>query len=80
MMGRKVQKKSIVCCDQGTFSNDRNKFYARFDDQDFSKEVENICQPLLTVPNDIAITVKDVKKVFTHVNPHKASGPDGAGG
>ena len=46
----------------------------------FSKEVENICQPLLTVPNDIVITAEDVKKVFTRVNPHKTSGPDGVGG
>ena len=80
MMGRKVQKKGIVCDDPTTFSNDLNQFYGRFDDQDFTKDVEHICQPLLTVPNDVSVDVADVKKVFSHVNPRKACGPDGVGG
>ena len=79
MMGRKVQKKGIVCDDPTTFSNYLNNFYGRFDVQDFSNEVENVCQPLITVPNDISVDDKDVKKVFAHVNPRKAAGPDGVG-
>ena len=79
MMGRKVQKKGIVCDDPTTFSNDLNNFYGRFDVQDFSNEVENVCQPLISVPNDISVDDKDVKKVFAHVNPRKAAGPNGVG-
>ena len=38
MMGRKVQKKNIVCDDPMVFSNDLNRFYSRFDDKVLQKK------------------------------------------
>ena len=80
MMGRKVQKQGLKCDDPITFSNDLNSFYARFDDHDFSSEVQNVCKPLSTIPNDITVSEASVNKIFSRVNPRKASGPDGVGG
>ena len=80
MMGRKVKKQGMKCDDPLTFANDLNLFYSRFDTTDFSKETEDICKPLLTVPNDLSISENDVKKVFSRLNPRKACGPDGLGG
>ena len=79
-MGRKVKKQGMKCEDPLTFANDLNVFYSRFDTTDFSKETDTVCEPLLTVPNDVNVSEDDVKRVFSRLNPRKASGPDGVGG
>ena len=43
-------------------------------------EIDDVCQPLLTIPNNIRVTESDVKKVFSQLKPRKACGPDGVGG
>ena len=80
MMGKDVKKQGLKCDDPTKFANDLNTFYARFDEYDFSNEVDNVCQPLLTIPNDVPLFEKDVKKVLSRVNPKKACGPDRVGG
>ena len=80
MMGKNTKKQELKCNDPLTFANDLNVFYSRFDSTDFSRQIDNIYQPLLTIPNNIRVTESDVKKVFSQLKPRKAFGPDGVGG
>ena len=80
MMGKDKKKQGLKCDDPTKFANDLNNFYARFDEYDFSNEVENVCEPLLTIPNDVPLSEKEVKNVLSSVNPKKACGPDRVGG
>ena len=80
MMGKNTKKQELKCDDPLTFANDLNVFYSRFDCTDFSREIDDVCQPLLTIPNNIRVTESDVKKVFSQLKPRKACGPDWVGG
>ena len=80
MMGKDVKKGGVKCDDPIKFSNDLNSFYARFDKNDFSGETAQVCQPLLTVPNDVFVSESEVRKVLSDVNPRKARGPDRVSG
>ena len=62
MMGKNTKKQELKCDDSLTFANDLNVFYSRFDSTDFSREIDDVCQPLLTIPNHIRVTESDVKK------------------
>ena len=80
MMGKNTKKQELKCDDPLTFANDLNVFYSRFDSTDFSREIDDVCQPLSTIPNNIRVTESDVKKVFSQLKPRKVCGPDGVGG
>lgn len=79
-MGRNTKRQGLKCNNPLTFANDLNAFYSRFDTHDFSTESDDVCKPLLTVPNDVKVTESDVRKVFLQLKPRKACGPDGVGG
>ena len=78
--GENTKKQELKCDDPLTFANDLNVFYFRFDSTDFSREIDDVCQPLLTIPYNIRVTESDVKKVSSQLKPTKACGPDGVGG
>lgn len=80
MMGRGEQHKPIHGDDPVTFANDLNSFYARFDVHDFKKECNDLCVPLMSMPNDVTVSESDVTVCFSRINPRKAAGPDGLGG
>ena len=40
----------------------------------FSREIDDVCKPLLTIPNNIRVTESD-----SQLKPRKACGPDGVG-
>ncbi len=63
------------------FAEELNTFYARFDNQDFSKECEELVnQLLLQHDDDIIFTPKEVVAAFSKINPSKSHGPDQLGG
>ena len=72
-------KKAVKCepANVNEYSDDINKFFARFDQYDFSGECENI---LTSIPEaecgQIAINESDVIDLFDKVTVNKASGPD----
>ena len=75
-----MKKQGAKCDDPVEFANNLNNFYARFDKNDFSGETAQVCQPLLTVPNDVVLSESEVRKVLSDVNPRKARGPDRVSG
>ena len=56
--GENTKKHELKCDDPLTFANDLNVVYSRFDSTDFSREIHDICQPLLTIPNNFRVTEK----------------------
>ncbi|GFS13769.1 glutathione S-transferase [Elysia marginata] len=62
--------------------NELNKFYARFDAFDFSKEIDEQKEKLSTISNcenecdEIVFTERQVKNEFRKINERKACGPD----
>ena len=44
MMGRNQQQKPLTSADPSALANDLNRFYARFDTQDFSDECNTLCE------------------------------------
>lgn len=80
MMGRGEQQKRVHCDDSTTFANDLNTFYARFDVHDFKKECDDLCDPLMAIPDHVTVSESDVTTCFSRINPRKAAGPDGLGG
>ena len=79
-MGKNTKKQELKCDDPLTFANDLNVVYSRFDSKDFSREIDDVNQPLLTIPNNIKVTESDVKKVVSQLKPRKVCGPDRVGG
>ena len=80
MMAKNTKKQELKCDYRLTFANDLNVFYFRLDSTYFSREIDDVCQPLLTIPFNIRLTESDVKNVFSQLKPRKACGPDGVGG
>ena len=82
MMGRNTRQDQLcVPDDPNNFANDLNKFYARFDNDDFSENCNRICHAICT--NNVEnINIKDeeVTACFRRVNPNKSPGPDGLHG
>ena len=78
MMGREQQKQLFTCQDPHAFVNELNTFYARFDVKDFSQDCDDLCQSL--IPSSVNISEENVVKIFSHINPRKAPGPDGLRG
>ena len=64
-------------------ANELNRFYSRFDTQNFSDLIDEQCAELrdsLTEDDAITVHVTDVAKLFKRVNTRKATGPDNIGG
>lgn len=77
MMGR--NKKEPQCYGNEILADDFNKFYARFDKQDFRRECDELCSGLQP-DTDITLTEKSVTAALSRINPNKAPGPDGLKG
>ena len=59
-------------------ANNLNDFYCRFDIHDFMAEQDLVYKEIRGMKCvDFNISIDDVKSHFRHVNPRKASGPDG---
>lgn len=83
MMGRENQKENTLCNDPTVFANNLNNFYARFDVHDFTKDCDIMCNTVKQLPESpfsTELLEEEVSSVFSHINPHKASGPDGVSG
>ena len=78
MMGRNQQQKPLTSADPSALANDLNRFYARFDTQDFSDECNILCESLISCP--VTVDEWDVVKCLSRINPRKAPGPDGLKG
>ena len=78
VMGRNQQQKPLTSADPSALANDLNRFYARFDTEDFSDEYNTLCESL----NSCTVTVDegDVVKCLSRINPRKAPGSDGLKG
>ena len=71
--GENTKKQELKCDDPLTFANGLNVVYSRCDSKDFSREIDDVCQPLLTIPNNIRVTESDVKKYFLNWNLGKSA-------
>ena len=78
MMGRNQQQKPLISTDPSALANDLNRFYARFDTQDFSDECNTLCESLISCP--VTVDEGDVVKCLSRINPRKASWSDGLKG
>ena len=78
MMGRNQQQKPLTSVDLSALANDLNRFYARFDTQDFSDECNTLCQSLISCP--VNVDEGDVVKCLSRINPRKVPGSDGLRG
>ena len=78
MMGKERNRQSVRCSDPMNFANNLNSFYARFDDQDYSKECDDLCAKL--EPSPIVLAEKEVVGILAKLNPYKSPGPDGLRG
>ena len=76
-----MQKKSInINVEKGKeqeYVESLNTFYARFDNHDFSSEIENARLLLDDEDNYFEIEPHEVNKYFSKLKSNKASGPDG---
>ena len=74
-------KKNLVNCRKPRQNNahDLNLLFNRFDNYDFSAEVENL-RISLSSQNDsnwnLITTQEEVRRIFASQNPSKAAGPD----
>ena len=60
-----------------------NDFYCRFDNKDFSTELQNIekeVEGLCEGAQKVTFTVEEVRRVLAKTNPCKAPGPDNVKG
>ena len=85
MMGRNTQQQRAKCPDNVKFVNEMNTFYARFDDNNFRNECDDLCQSLDPLPvtvfdDDVVSVLSHVVSVLSHVNPWKAPRTDGLKG
>ena len=78
MMGRNQQQKPLTSVDLSALANDLNRFYARFDTQDFSDECDTLCQSLISCA--VNVDEGDVVKCLPRINPRKVPGSDGLRG
>ena len=60
--------------------NELNEFYARFDRCTFHDQINELCNPLETIPNNVLFSNDSVERLFAKINPYKARGPDGVSG
>ena len=65
--------------DDGSFAEDMNSFYSRFDNHDFRSVIDDIISSTKTDCN-LRIDEKDVLRVFQCTNVRKSPGPDGISG
>uniref|UniRef100_A0A671TU97 Reverse transcriptase domain-containing protein n=1 Tax=Sparus aurata TaxID=8175 RepID=A0A671TU97_SPAAU len=76
--GYKPKKYLMAVDNELDMANDLNDFYCRFDIHDFRVEQDLVHREISGMKCvDIDISIDDVKSYFRHVNPRKASGPDG---
>ena len=74
----KYKKKSAsLPDDDGDLVNKLNKFYARFDETDNSKEIQDVKVKLNKTNDKIVIEPAAVLKYFNKLNIRKSKGPDG---
>ena len=78
MMGRNQQQKPLTSVDLSALANYLNRFYARFDTQDFSDECNTLCQSLISCP--VNVDEGDVVKCLSRINTRKVPGSDGLRG
>ena len=74
IMGRNTLQHRVKCQDPVKFVHEMNTFYARFDDNDFRNECDDLWQSLDPLP--VTVFDDDVVSVLSHVNPRKAPGSD----
>lgn len=65
--------------DTPSFVNDLNRFYGRFDIEDFKDKSNTICLSAHRNPT-IQLSEQEVGICLSQIKPHKAPGPDGLGG
>ena len=58
------------------YANDLNKFFNRFDEHDFSKELHGLQTLLSDVNCNIVVFESEVRRHFINLNPSKRAGPD----
>ena len=58
------------------YANDLNKFFNRFDEHDFSKELHGLQTLLSDVDCNIVVSESEVRRHFINLNPSKGAGPD----
>ena len=66
--------------DEQRFSNDLNKFYARFDSIDYSENTKYELEQLDDHAHGPEITTAQVRTCFKRINPRKSCGPDNISG
>ena len=76
-MGRTRKEQPLVSDNPAKFTN-LNKFYARYDNTDYSNECVVLCQTMNSSP--VTLVESDVVRCFSRINPNKAHGPDGLRG
>ena len=74
-------KQIPISIDKGreqTYADDLNKFYCRFDSQDFTEDINKIKMDLLKDSDDCPFQIEQfvVLKSFLSLKPNKACGPD----
>ena len=74
-VGRTRKEQPLVSDNPATFANDLNRFYARYDNTDYSNECDVLCQTISSSP--VTRVESDVIRCFSRINPNKAHGPDG---
>ena len=79
--GHKQGKVPLQTSDESKLAADLNKFYARFDQRDFSSEQQRAMQEVRSRPSTpVAITTEEVKASFRQVRVRSAAGPDDISG
>lgn len=78
MTNMKSTKKPFHAVDELSTANELNRFYKRFETQDFSAECNSALENISTDWMDrFLIDPKEVETVFKNVTVNKATGPDG---
>ena len=78
MMGRTRKEQPLVSDNPAKFANDLYKFYARYDNTNYSNECDVLCQTMSSSP--LTLVESDVVRCFSPINPNKAHGPGGLRG
>ena len=78
MMGRTRKEQHLVSDNPAKFANDLNRFYARYDNTDYSNECDVLFQTMSSSP--VTLVEGDVVRCFSRINPNKAHGPNGLRG
>ncbi len=69
MMGRETQKQHSLPTNIGSFANELNHFYSRFDKTTYAVRADQVCSH---VWNTITLTEEEIAGCLARVNPHKA--------